>query len=84
MYFTDTDNTEAGERVFDIKLQGRRVAKRLDIVKEAGGSGIALVKEFAGIKVKDDLTVEFASRFRDPERNQMPIINGIEIVREDA
>ncbi|HIE08572.1 MAG TPA: methyltransferase domain-containing protein [Armatimonadetes bacterium] len=41
-----------GERVFDIKIQGRTVAEGFDIIKEAGGPMTAVVREFKGIEVK--------------------------------
>jgi outer membrane protein assembly factor BamB len=57
LHFAEPEDLKPGERVFSISLQGKEVAQRLDVVKEAGGSNRAVVKEFRGIGVKDDLTV---------------------------
>ncbi|MFH1742333.1 MAG: malectin domain-containing carbohydrate-binding protein, partial [bacterium] len=46
---------QAGQRLFDICLQGKPVLKNLDIAGEAGGSDKALVKEFSGIDVDGGL-----------------------------
>ena len=39
-------------------MQGRQVASKLDIVREAGGPMTALVKEVSGVEVTDKLTIE--------------------------
>jgi len=49
---------KAGERVFDVAIQGRTVLKSFDIVQEAGGADRAMTREFKGVKVKDLLTIE--------------------------
>ncbi|MEW6356588.1 MAG: PQQ-binding-like beta-propeller repeat protein [Planctomycetota bacterium] len=80
--FADLDNTEPGERVFDIKLQGKVVAKNFDIVKEAGGGNRAVVKEFCEIPVADKLKIGFVAKAKKPDTRQMPVVQGIEVVRE--
>jgi hypothetical protein len=46
LLFADASSTRTGERVFDIALNGRVVAKDFDIFAEAGGRESALVKTF--------------------------------------
>jgi len=82
LYFVDTENSEAGQRVFNVALQGRTQLRSFDIVKEAGGPNIAVVKEFRGIKVRDGLQVELVPRVDNPTAEQAPLINGIEVIRE--
>ena len=82
LYFVDTENSEAGQRVFHVKLQGRTALKNFDIVQEAGGQNIAVVKEFDGIKVRNGLKVELISKSDNPTKEQAPLINGIEVIRE--
>ncbi len=48
-----------------------------DILREAGKSNRALVKEFRGIEVAEDLEIEFI-----PRTEKKPIISGIEVVTE--
>jgi hypothetical protein len=79
----DPDNQTPGRRVFDVKLQGRRVRSRCDIAGETGGANRALMAEFSGVEVTDKLVVELVPAMAGrlaPE--QMPILQGIEVVRE--
>lgn len=79
LHFAETYEgiTAAGQRVFSVKIQGQVVLKDLDVMKEAGGFGKALVKEMRGVEVKDGkLTVEFVKQVQNPE------VNGIEILAE--
>ncbi|MGD8240063.1 MAG: malectin domain-containing carbohydrate-binding protein, partial [Armatimonadota bacterium] len=82
--FADTENQAPGERVFDIKLQGEVVEENFDIVREAGGPNKALVKEYQGIEVQEELVVELAPAAPDPAGAALPIINSIEVIRERA
>ncbi len=81
--FLEQDGVAEGDRVFDVKLQGKTVLKNFDIVKEAGGAGVAVVKECTGIEVTDLLHIELVCHNETPERSQMPIINGMEFIREE-
>ncbi|TET23246.1 MAG: methyltransferase domain-containing protein, partial [Candidatus Aminicenantes bacterium] len=76
------DRTE--QRVFSIKLQGNTILKNLDIIKEAGGANKVVIKEFNGIKVENVLAVELVSKDSNPTISQAPIINFIEVLREDV
>lgn len=82
LLFADLENESPGTRVFDIALQNKPVAKEFDIVREAGGKGRAVVKEFRNIIVNDKLTISFKSKQPRPARNQSPILQGIEVIRE--
>jgi len=82
MHFVEPECAEAGRRVFDIKLQGRTVARDVDPFAAAGARDKAVLLEFKGVPVTHDLTVELAPKAEDPKREQAPIICGIEAVRE--
>lgn len=71
-------------RMFDIKIQGRIVMENMDVLKEAGGVNKAVIKEFQGIDVEDILTIELVSEINNPEVSQAPVINFIEVIREDT
>lgn len=79
MYFVENEGLAAGQRSFDVKLQGNVVQSGLDIAREAGGADTPLLKEFKGIQVQDDLNIEFVAPQGAP-----PLLNGIEIIREDV
>ena len=73
-----------GRRVFDIKLQGKVVAENFDIVEAAGEANSAVVKECKGIRAEETLVLELVPKSSDPEVHEAPIINFIEVIREDA
>jgi hypothetical protein len=80
--FADPDNDQSGQRVFDIKLQGKLVEEGFDLVQAAGGRNRALVKQFDGVEVGDILTIELVSKPGSQTPQQLPILQGIEIVRQ--
>ena len=79
LHFAETYDgiTQAGERVFTVKVQGEEALKDLDVLKEAGKFAAPLVKEIGNIAVTDGkLLIEFVPNIQNPE------INGIEIFRQ--
>jgi hypothetical protein len=67
--------TGAGQRVFDMEVQGTRVAE-LDVLREAGGARRALIKTFENVQVSNGaIEIVFI-----PRRGQSPMINAIEIL----
>ena len=84
LYFADTENTGPGQRVFSIKIQDKKRLDDFDIIAEAGAPNTAVVKEFKGVKVETGLRLEFVPRKGELSDNQWPVINGIEVVREDT
>ena len=81
LYFTETDPVEPGQRVFDVKLQGKTVLEDFDIVAAANGPSKAVVRAFPNISITDDLVIDLVPQGsgRTPER--MPLISGIEVIR---
>ena len=59
-------------------------AESVDIVAAAGGHSVSVVREAPGVKVKDNLLVEFVSKSDQPQPDHPPILSGLEIVRSDA
>jgi hypothetical protein len=80
LVFAEPDNLKAGERVFDIALQGQMVARDFDIAKEAGGPRHALTREFTGIEAVAQLVVRLTPSAQ--ARVRSPILCGIEIIAE--
>jgi hypothetical protein len=81
-----------GQRIFDIKLQDDVVSKDFDILAEAneparqtaGKPDKAVIRQFEGIRVRNVLVLELVPKSADPQDDQAPIINFIEVIREDA
>jgi len=82
LYFAELENEQAGERVFDIKLQGRMVLGGLDVMKEAGGSHRAVVREFRGVRISRNLEVELVPRDEmGSSMSRTPVLCGVEVLR---
>ncbi|MGB2808732.1 MAG: PQQ-binding-like beta-propeller repeat protein [Sedimentisphaerales bacterium] len=80
LYFAELENEQAKKRIFDIKLQGKTVLGGFDVVKEAGGSHRAVVREFGGIQVKNNLEIELVPKGKNPSSmNELPILCGVEV-----
>jgi hypothetical protein len=78
LHFAEPDETvQPGDRVFDVALQGTTVLEHLDVVAEAGGPRRSIVKEFRGIQVDGELTVQLA-----PATDRPAVLSGIEAVVE--
>ena len=75
---------QGGLRIFDIKLQNKVVAESFDILETAGKANRANVKELKGIRAESVLVLELLPKSANPQIKQDPIINFIEVVREDA
>jgi hypothetical protein len=73
-----------GRRVFDIKLQDKVVLESFDIIATAGKANKAVVKEFKGIEAGSVMVLELLARSVNPNIDQAPIINFIEVIREDS
>ncbi len=77
LFFAEPEDISAGERIFDVSVQGEKVLENFDIVREAGGSRRVLRKEFRGVKVTGSLNIEFS------ENMYSTVISGIEIVMDE-
>ena len=73
----------AGQRVFDIKLQNDVVLEDCDPVQIAGSLDAAVVKEFKNVRVENDLVLELVPNASEPKAAQAPLLNFIEVIRED-
>lgn len=73
LYFTEPDS-DAGQRVFRVLLQGREVLPSLDVAAESGGRLRPLVKEFRDVLVADTLKVDLEPIVGEP------VLCGVEIL----
>jgi outer membrane protein assembly factor BamB len=84
LMFAAPEGDQPGQRVFDVKLQGKTVMKGLDVAGKAGGAKRALVEEFENVPVEGKLLVELVPAQPNPAEAQQPVICGIEVVRTNA
>ena len=80
--FADPVNSEPGQRVFDVKLQGKVVAEDFDIAKETGGADRALFKQFDGVQVTQNLLIELVPKDKDSAPEKTPILQAVEVVQQ--
>ena len=66
LHFAELENLGPGQRVFDVKLQGKVVCAGLDIAKETGSTNKALVKVLEGVTASDTLKLELVPRVGEP------------------
>lgn len=83
LHFAELSDAQPGERLFDVKLQGKVVIENLDIVAEAGGKNIALVKELRDVPAAMTLELELIPKSDELRDLTMPIISGIEVLDHD-
>jgi phage portal protein BeeE len=60
------------------------VAEKIDVFQLAGGRNKPLVKEFTGLDAGTELTIEFVPAAVSPAPDQMPVLQGIEVLREQV
>ena len=81
LHFCEIDAHKPGERVFDVIAQGKEIMKGLDIAAEAKHGETTTTREFRGISVDSDLTLEFKSAENTEAK---PVLSGIELIAEES
>ena len=79
LHFAEIEDVKPGDRVFDVKLQGKVALRDFDIVRTAGGKNRAVVKEFKDIVAARALTLELTPKAKELTASSAPVISGIEI-----
>lgn len=78
LLFMEPSQHEAGDRVFDVVMQGNTVISNLDVTAEAGSNRAGIMKEINDVEVAGDLVIEFKTV--SSSQVQKSILSGIEIV----
>lgn len=81
LHFAESAAQTAGERVFDVLIQGENRLPNVDIYRLAGGPGRGIVREIKGVKAIDAVTIELASKAEETTKRNSPLLNGIQLVR---
>jgi len=81
LFFAEIFPVVKGQRVFNIKLNGKIVISELDVVAEAGGRNRALVREIKGLS-GSSFRLDFIPRRKPWNESNVPIISGIEVFEE--
>jgi len=80
LHFAELEDIKPGQRVFDVKLQGKTVLRDFDVIKAAGGRNRALVKQFDQIVATKGILLELIPKVKELTPASAPIISGIEIL----
>jgi hypothetical protein len=80
LHFAEMGDAEAGQRVFDVKIQDRVALEDFDVVRAAGGPRMAVVKEFEGIQATDTITIELVPG--GEEVASAPVLSAVELVAQ--
>jgi hypothetical protein len=83
LHFADLEQKEAGQRIFDVYLQGEPVLKDFDVVVAADGPAKAVVREFPAVHVHDALSIKLVGKAGSTGKTQMAILNAVEIQRSE-
>jgi len=78
LHFAEPEDKKAGQRRFDVAVNGQTVLKDFDIVAEARAANVGIVKTFPGIRASDFVTVSLTPADAESET----ILCGMEIVAE--
>jgi len=78
LVFAEPEEVKAGERVFAIRLQGKTVAERFDILAAAKGKNRTVVQEFRNITAAGTLEVELRPL---SGTKHSPLLCGVELRR---
>ena len=81
--FKAPDEDKKGQRIFSIRLQGNEELANFDIRVESGSEKGVVIKELGNIQVVSHLTIELSPHRKDPSLENAPLLNFIEVLRED-
>ena len=76
------DAVEARSKPVTIKIQGQVVKRGFAIGQSTDGSNGAVTQEFSGVKVQDDLTIEFTPEFGGAQPTASLVLHSIEAIQE--
>lgn len=79
--FAALPGDQPGQRVFDVKLDGRTVLKRFDIVRECGAPDRAIWKEWT-LTLGENLNLEFVAPPDEVGLDRLPLLSGAVILRK--
>jgi outer membrane protein assembly factor BamB len=66
LHFVEPEGKAPGERVFDVRVQGRTLLEGVDPAREAGGAWISLVKDLGTVSAGKELRIAFVPRRGEP------------------
>ena len=80
LVFMEPGDVKPGERAFDVSLQSNIALDDFDIVTEAGGKRISVIKTFKNVMINGELTIDLTPG----NENSLPILCGVELIDESS
>ena len=77
VHFAETEAPAPGQRVFDVRIQGKDAITGLDVAAAASGADRAWSREFCEVAAEGTLTIELV-----PVRGRPPVICAVEVLRQ--
>lgn len=84
LHFAELSDVTAGERVFDIEIQGRTVLKDFDLIAATGGRRRAIVRTFERIRADRALEIRFVPRAGEKSETLPPVLSAVEVLLEKS
>ena len=81
--FSALPDDQPGQRVFDVRINGKTVQKDLDIVKQTGRANHALWKEFT-VALDENLELDLVANPGNSAEIKVPLINAMEVIRKEV
>ncbi len=78
--FAALPGDKKGQRVFDVKINGKKVLAGFDIMKAAGKADRAVWKAFK-VTLGAHLTLEMVPKSRTSSADELPLINALQVLR---
>ena len=79
LVFAEIDGLGAGQRDFDVAIQGKTVLRDFDVAREAGGADRVVLKEFEDVFVRDHLRIRLTAK-----AGRNPILSGVQVIAESG
>lgn len=80
LHFLEPDDVQAGDRVFDVSVQGAVAIHGFDVVREAGGRNRAVSKTITGVVAGEELLLTFVPSAS--ARFPASVLSGVEVQAE--
>lgn len=77
LHFAEPDDLAGGQRVFNVRVQGKEVLADVDVAKTTGGNLRSLTRRVEGVRVESYLTIEFENTGKSEHG---PILSGLELI----
>jgi hypothetical protein len=74
LHFAELNKTAAGQRTFDVNIEGTKRLDKFDIFAAAGGARKAIVREFAATIADGNVTIDFIRQVENAKVNAIEIL----------